>query len=139
VDDQPDLCWVLSKLLSERGHEVRTAHSGAGALAALTGFDCQAAVVDYRLPDSNGIALIVEMTEREPRLRAILMTSYGSAALRKDATDENLFAYFDKPFNNDLMIDTVEDAVRAWESGDDSLAKGSGSRTRFPGRPSSEA
>lgn len=139
VDDQPDMCWVLSKLLSDRGHEVRIAHSGAGALAAQAGFDCQTAVVDYRLPDTNGIALIAELTWHRPRLRGILMTSYGNAALRKSASDVGLFAYFDKPFNNDLMIDTIEDAVRAWESGDDSPAKGSGSRTRFPGRPTPEA
>ncbi|MDD5309180.1 MAG: response regulator [Deltaproteobacteria bacterium] len=133
VDDQPDICWVLSKLLSERGHEVRTAQSGADALAALASFECQVAVVDYRLPDANGIELIPRMTERSPRLRAILMTSYGNALLRQGVIDQDLFAYFDKPFNNELMIRTVEDAVRASESGGDSLAKGALARTQFPG------
>jgi two-component system, NtrC family, response regulator len=134
VDDQPDMCWVLARLLSERGHEVRTARDGTGALAALANFECQVAVVDYRLPDSDGVALITQLTERLPRLRAILMSSYGSATLRQRATDEVLFAYLDKPFDNNLMLDTIEDAVRAGEAGDDSLAKGSGARTRFPGR-----
>jgi len=134
VDDQPNMCWVLAKLLSERGHEVRTAHNGVGALAVLADFDCQVAVVDYRLPDLAGFALIAKINERLPRLRAILMTSYGSASLRQLATDEGLFAYLDKPFNNDFMIRTIEDALRAYSSGDDSLAKGSGTRTRFPGR-----
>lgn len=134
VDDQPNMCWVLSRLLSERGHEVRTAQSGAGALAALASFDCQVAVVDYRLPDSNGIDLVVQMIERSPRLHAMLMTSYGSAVLRQQVVDQHLFAYFDKPFNNELLIRTVEDAVRAWQSGDDSLVKGAPARTQFPGR-----
>lgn len=138
VDDQPNMCWVLSKLLSERGHEVRTAHDGSGALAALAGFDSQVAVVDYRLPDGTGIALIAEMTERLPRLQGILMTSYGSASLRKHAMDERLFAYFDKPFSNDLMIRTIEDAVLRGEAGDDSLPMGSGAWTRFPGRAAPE-
>jgi len=134
VDDQPDVCWVLSRILSERGHEVRTAESGAAALAALARLDCQVAVVDYRLPDSNGIDLILHMTERSPRLQAILMTSYGDALLCQQVIDQDLFAYFDKPFSNELMIHTVEDAVRASESGDDFLAKRSRSRTQFPGR-----
>jgi len=138
IDDQPNMCWVLSKLLSERGHEVRTAHDGSGALAALADFDCQVAVVDYRLPDLGGIALITRMRERLPRLRAILMTSYGSTSLRQRAMDEKLFAYLDKPFNNEIMICTIEDGVRSWETGDDSLTQGDGARTRFPGRAPSD-
>ena len=134
VDDQPNMCWVLSKLLSERGHEVRTAHDASGALAAIEDFDCQVAVVDYRLPDLGGIALINKMRERLPALRAILMTSYGSAALRQRATDEKLFAYLDKPFNNDIMICTIEEGTAWRQTGTDSLSAGGGTRTRFPGR-----
>ena len=119
---------------------MRAAQTSASALKAVTsGFDCQVAVVDYRLPDSNGIELILEMTSRLPRLRSVLMTSYGSAALREHAASEKLFAYFDKPFNNDLMIRTIEDAIRACETGDASLTRGTGARTLFPGRALSEA
>ncbi|MBI5481152.1 MAG: response regulator [Deltaproteobacteria bacterium] len=139
VDDQEDVCWVVAKLLSARGHETRTAGSGASALKVVAGFECQVALVDYRLPDGSGLALIRELTSRWPRLRSILMTSYGSAALRQQVTDENLFAYFDKPFNNDLIVGAVEDAIRAWEAGDDSLAAGARARTRFPGRAPSES
>lgn len=141
VDDQENMCWVLSKLLSERGHVVRTAQSGARALKALDDFDCQVAIVDYRLPDSSGISLIIEMTSHLPSLRSILMTSYGSAAVRKHAMEENLFAYFDKPFKNDLMIETIEAGIRAWEAGGDNLAgrPTSGTRTLFPGRASTNA
>lgn len=134
VDDQPNMCWVLSKLLSERGHTVRIAYNGLEALGVLADFDCQVAVVDYRLPDLDGLALIAKLRQRLPRLLAILMTSYGSASLRQRAMDEELFAYLDKPFNNDLMICTIEDGVRLCESGDGSRPKGKRARTRFPGR-----
>lgn len=137
VDDQPNMCWVISKLLTLRGHEVRTAEDGAGALATLAGFDCQVAVVDYRLPDWCGLTLIVRMRELLPGLRAILMTSYGSAALRQRAVDEGVFAYLDKPFNNDLMVCTIEEAVRTCGAGADSLTPGDRARTRFPGRATS--
>ena len=129
MDDQPDLCWVLSKLLSERGLEVRTARNGADALAALESFDCHVAVVDYRLPDTNGIDLILQMRERSPRLRAILMTSYGSDLLHQQVTDNSLFAYFDKPFNNELMMRAIDDAVHSSRVDDGSLTKGAPART----------
>ena len=139
VDDQENMCWVLSRLLSERGHEVRTAQRGVRALEALADFDCQVAVVDYRLPDSNGIALLIEMTARRPRLLPILMTSYGSDALRQRVVKARLFAYLDKPFRNDLMIETVEAGVRAWEAGAGAAPARATSQTLFPGRTPTSA
>ena len=133
VDDQENMCWVLSKLLSERGHAVGTAQSGARALKMLDGFDFQVVVVDYRLPDSNGIALSVQLRLRLPRLRSILMTSYGGDALRRQVINESLFAYLDKPFNNDVMIATIESGLREWET-DGEGGGGAKPRTLFPGR-----
>jgi len=130
VDDQENMCWVLSRLLLERGYVVRTAQNRARALKMLDDFDCQVAVVDYRLPDSNGIAVIVEMTSRLPRLRSILMTSYGGDALRNQAMEKGLFAYFDKPFNNDRMIETVEFGIRAWETDPAARAKATTKRVK---------
>ena len=117
------------------------AQSGADALEVLDDFDCQVAIVDYRLQDSNGISLIIEMTSHLPSLRSILMTSYGSAAVRKQVMEENLFAYFDKPFKNDLVIETIEAGIRAWETGGDNSASAgrATSETLFPGRANTNA
>lgn len=132
VDDEGNLCWILSRLLSECGYAVKTAPNCARAREAFGSFICHVALVDYRLPDGNGIALIAELARRRPHLRAILMTSYGNARLQKEAADAGLFAYFNKPFNNALMIETVSDAVREALSGIDSPPAGTGARTRFP-------
>ncbi len=112
VDDQENLCWVLARILSERGHVVRTAASGSLAIRAAAGFDCQVAIVDYRLPDTNGTALIARLRADAPRLRAILMTSYGSEALREEVRASGLHGYFEKPFVNLRMIASVESAIR---------------------------
>jgi len=133
VDDEKNLCWILSKILSERGHEGRIAPSGGRALATLESFDCQVAAVDYRLPDWDGLRLVGEMRSRRPRLQAILMTSYGDAGLRQRVAAQQLFAYVDKPFSNELMIGSIEEAIRAWRAGGDSLEPGTHARTWFPG------
>jgi DNA-binding NtrC family response regulator len=111
VDDQKNMCWILDKLLSARGHSVRTAASGAGALAQLNRFDCQVVVVDYRLPDTNGIELVAAMLVIVPSLQPILMTSYGSADLQRAADQRGVLVYFDKPFRNDMMIRAIENAL----------------------------
>jgi DNA-binding NtrC family response regulator len=116
VDDQENLCWVLARLLTERGHLVRTALCGAQALRVASVFDPQVAIVDFRLPDTSGTALIERLRHDLPCLRAILMTSYGSAALRDEVRTGGLYAYFDKPFVNAQMIETVEAALHEWEA-----------------------
>jgi DNA-binding NtrC family response regulator len=115
VDDQENLCWVVSRLLSERGHVVRTALGGAQALRVASTFEFEVAVVDYRLPDTSGLVLVAQLRASRPGLRAILMTSFGSAALRDEVRTGGLFAYFDKPFVNSQMVDAVEAALLARE------------------------
>jgi DNA-binding NtrC family response regulator len=134
IDDQENMCWVLSRILSERGHIVRTAQTRERALKLLSDFDCHVAIVDYRLPDSNGIDLIVEMMARVPRMRAILMTSYGNATIHSQTLEKGLFAYFDKPFNNDVMIETVELAVHERQEDEGSGGVRAQAQTLFPGR-----
>ena len=116
VDDQENLCWVLSRVLSERGHLVRTAQTSAQALRLASVFPCQVAIVDYRLPDGSGIALIERLRAEIPGIRAILMTSYGSLALHEEIRTLALHAFFDKPFVNGHMVDSVEAALLGRES-----------------------
>ncbi len=111
VDDQENLCWVLERILSERGHVVRTAQTGAQAIRVASDFDCQVAIVDYRLPDTTGLALIAQLKSRRPGLRAIFVTSYGSPALRDEVMSGGFFAYFGKPFVNAELNDAVEAAI----------------------------
>lgn len=132
VDDHPHLCWVLHKLLSERHHTVVTFQNGAAALAALATFDCQVAVVDYRLPDCDGCSLIRQMTDRAPRLRSILMSSYGGSALAGSLEPGRVFAYLDKPFKNSAIVHAVEGALAAWQKGVDSLSRESAPRNGLP-------
>jgi DNA-binding NtrC family response regulator len=115
VDDQEHLCWVLSRLLRERGHVVHTASTGAQALRVAEAFPCQVAIVDYRLPDTSGLTLLARLQSGTPRMRGILMTSYGGAALRREASAAGL-ACFDKPFVNAHLVEAVETALAAWEA-----------------------
>jgi DNA-binding NtrC family response regulator len=116
VDDQENLCWVLSRVLSERGHVVRTAQTSAQALRLASEFGVQVAVVDYRLPDGSGIALIERLRAEVPGILAILMTSYGSLALHEEARALALHAFFDKPFVNAQMVDSVDAALLGWKA-----------------------
>ena len=107
VDDQANMCWILSKILEEAGYSVETAHTGSKALAIVARGGIAAAIVDYRLPDMNGIELFNTMKSAYWRIPAILITSYGSKALRAEALREGFEGYFDKPFRNQALVDAL--------------------------------
>ena len=111
VDDQENMCWVLSKILSDAGFIARTASTIKEALSAFNEGGISAAVIDFRLPDGNAFDLFLELKKRGIYLPCIFMTSYGSSKLRKEALQHGFSAYFDKPFDNNALIDSIISAV----------------------------
>ena len=74
VDDQENMCWILSKVLAEAGFAVETARSGKEALSRVAEGEITAAIVDYRLPDMNGIQLLNRMKNVASHIAAIALT-----------------------------------------------------------------
>ena len=111
VDDQASMCWILAKILEGVGLATEAAATGKDALALVTAGDFAAAIIDYRLPDMNGLELFLQMQARQVRLPAFLITSYGSNALRHEALKLGFRGYFDKPFSNQLLVDAILTAL----------------------------
>ncbi len=67
VDDEPAICWGLSKLAEGLGHDVQTASIAEEAIALTAGQSFQALMLDVRLPGMDGLAAIEHL--RLPRGR----------------------------------------------------------------------
>ena len=104
VDDQENMCWILSKVLSDAGFSVVAAHTAREALSMIDKQVPSAAVIDFRLPDGNGLDLFLDLRKRYGDLLCVLITSYGSGKLREDALELGFDAYFDKPFDNNALV-----------------------------------
>ena len=111
VDDQKNMCWILDKILSAAGLAVATAETVAAALAIAAHEEVCAAVIDYRLPDGDGLSLFKALRQRQPQLPAVLITSYGSTQLRDQALRHGFHAYFDKPFDNHALLVALQAAL----------------------------
>jgi len=111
VDNEPSMCWILSKVLAGAGHRVKTATSGKEALNIVNYETIPLAILDYRLSDTNGIALFKELKKKNSNIFGILITSYGSEALRKRALKSGFSFYFDKPLNNQQLVNAVRTAI----------------------------
>ena len=112
VDDQENMCWILSKVLSDARFSVKTAHSAREALSITDKDEISAAIIDYRLPDSNGFDLFLNLRKRGRDFPCVLITSYGSSELREEALGLGFDAYFDKPFDNGILLAALKKALK---------------------------
>jgi len=74
VEDEVDLGALMGSYLARGGLDVRTAHSGSSALRLLENVHPQVAVLDFRLPDMNGVELSQKIIQVVPDLRIIMMS-----------------------------------------------------------------
>ncbi|MBL8915383.1 MAG: sigma-54-dependent Fis family transcriptional regulator [Archangium sp.] len=109
VEDERNLRSLFEDLLTARGHRVVTCESITAARESLKRRLPDAMVVDVKLPDGEGIALL------DRRVPAVVMTAFGTLdravqALRAGAVD-----FLVKPFDNARLLASVEEALAAGE------------------------
>ena len=96
IEDNRALAENLAELFADEGLAVTVCGTGAEALAAAGGADL--AILDVRLPDTTGVALLPQLRELMPGGEVILMTGDASLATAIAAVREGVFAYVQKPF-----------------------------------------
>jgi CheY-like chemotaxis protein len=100
VDDDPAVLLTLAASIEKLNPAfvVDTCESGAEALTYLENYQYTLVLTDYSMPGMSGLDLTRLVREHSSETRIIMMTAYGSDALRNQATDLHLDAFIDKPF-----------------------------------------
>ena len=113
VDDERLIRWALREKLTGEGYEVVEAVDGKEAERAVESgsFDC--VLLDLRLPDTDGVALLRKMHRTRPELPVILVTAYSSIDSAVEAMKCGAVDYVSKPFNMDEIAATVRHAIEA--------------------------
>jgi DNA-binding NtrC family response regulator len=110
VDDERSICIAIERLLSRRGYEVETAHTGEDAIAKLGQRSFQLMITDLNLKGFSGMELLRWAQEHSPDTAVIMITAYGSEKIAVEAMKIGAADYLPKPFDNDeldLMVDRV--------------------------------
>lgn len=113
VDDEETLTWSMSKSLSKDRdkYEVLVANNGKEALNQLKKNEIDLVISDIRMPDINGLDLLVRVKKEYPKAKFIIMTAYGSSDVQKEANRRGAVIYIEKPFEiNDIrkiIIDLI--------------------------------
>jgi len=106
VDDDSDICEVLTELLSEAGFSVGSAGDGAEALALLVSAPPDAVLLDVNMPIMNGYELL-RLRDADPRMAKIPIIIMGASVLRPEATTGLCVSVLAKPINFEALLDRL--------------------------------
>ena len=111
VDDEEDLVTFLSHRLRKRGLDVTMALSGAEAISAANELTFDVAVVDLKMPDMDGIAVIEQIKSAQPFCEAIMLTGHGSHDSAWEAGRLQAYRYLMKPYDFDELNELIHAAA----------------------------
>jgi len=112
IDDEVEVGNFLEYYFRvERGYQVAVANSGREAIALLKKKKFDLAMVDLKLPDTDGITLLKMIMEVNPVCKVIIMTGYSTVKTAVEAMKLGAFDYVDKPFKDLDELDEIIDCA----------------------------
>jgi DNA-binding NtrC family response regulator len=110
VDDEALIRWSLSERLKSEGYEVLEADTGRAALERV-GDGVDLVLLDYRLPDTDGVTVLRKIKEFDQDILVVLLTAYANVETAVEAMKLGAYHFANKPFNLDDVAATVARAL----------------------------
>ena len=108
VDDDPAVLKALSRLLRSHAFRARTYGSGQEFLAALPASLPDCLIVDFQMPEMNGLELQQHLVSNGIEIPTIMITAHGDVAMRDH---RGLVASLRKPLQEKALIDAIDRAI----------------------------
>lgn len=107
IDDEEDLCWLLSNSLTGKGYNVSTANTISEAVPCLREAP-DLIFLDLKLPDGDGMDLLPKIKRITPDTLVVIISAYGSEERRLDAKKKGVHSFIDKPLSEEKILSTIE-------------------------------
>ncbi len=108
VDDEIDICFLLSGILKNSNLDCRCVNSLAEAKKALAHFTPNILIIDNHLPDGLGLNFIRQVKENYPSVRIIMITAHDTYPDKQAALKEGVDSFIGKPFSRATISSTVD-------------------------------
>ena len=113
IDDDLDMCTLLSRFLGKKGYDVDSAHSASKGIAKVAEGSFDIVLCDFRLGDKDGKDVLVKIKEIDPETIVIIITGYSDIKTAVDVIKLGAFDYITKPLVPDEVINVIEKALAA--------------------------
>ena len=115
VDDEQDIRRFLKTLLENEGYHVTTANGGSEALESLKKETPDLVLIDYFMPEMNGLELCQRIRNNlhltDLKLAFITVANYGKDITPTDLENLNIDYFIKKPFDNNDLLKKVKELV----------------------------
>ncbi len=113
VDDEESVLSALKRVFRKTDYNVVIARSAKEAMKILESYEIDLIISDMRMPEVSGGELLLDVTKLWPKVIQILLTGYSEMdAVKMVEEDANIYAMLDKPWDNEKLINTVNEAFK---------------------------
>ena len=110
VDDEKDICRVMTLIISEMGYKVHVAHNSREAMEVVESVKPDLAFIDIRLGQEDGLELLSATKGKAPDMTVIMISAFGSVESAVSAMRNGAYDYVCKPFLNadiEIMVNRI--------------------------------
>ena len=111
IDDDLDMCLLLSKFLVKKGYEAEATHSAAKGILKFAEGKYDIVLCDYRLGDKDGKDVLQKIKELNPQTIVVIITGYSDIKTAVDVIKMGAFDYITKPLIPDEVVNVIEKAL----------------------------
>src|ERR1051325_3040269 len=112
IDDDLDMCTLLSKFLVKKGYETDVAHSAAKGVAKISENIYDIVLCDFRLGDKDGKDVLLKIKDISPDTIVIIITGYSDIKTAVDVIKLGAFDYITKPLIPDEVLSVISKAIK---------------------------
>src|ERR1700761_7146982 len=111
IDDEAAIRESLQTLLELEGYQVDTAVDGGDGLSQMAAHPYDLVLLDFALPDRNGIEILKEIRSRDTEISVIMITAYGTVENAVNAMQAGATNFIQKPWDNEKLLADVGAAI----------------------------
>jgi two-component system response regulator HydG len=111
IDDDMDMCTLLSRFLSRNGYDTEVAYSGQKGIAKFEEENFDVVLCDYRLGNMDGKEVLMSVKKLKPDTIVLIITGYSDIKTAIDVIKQGAYDYITKPLIPDEVLSVLNKAL----------------------------
>src|SRR3982750_1541125 len=117
IDDDIDICTLLSRFLSKEGYETDVAYTGSKGVAKFKESNFDVVLCDYRLGDKDGRDVLADLKAINPQAVVLIITGYSDIKTAVEVIKLGAFDYITKPLIPAEVLNVISSALKSPQAG----------------------